>query len=99
MDTPTTPDPELTAGTAARLAGMLQRYTRCYECGDLIGLGADLCLAFIHRDSRGASHAAVLAEAAGIPTRRYAQPEGTSPVNTTTATVWNTALDNGGGAA
>jgi NTP pyrophosphatase (non-canonical NTP hydrolase) len=33
-DTPTTPAPEPTAGTAAHLAGMLQRYTRCYECGD-----------------------------------------------------------------
>jgi hypothetical protein len=62
----------------------------------LIGLGADLCLAFIHRDSRGASHTAALAEKAGIPTRRYTQPRRT-PMTTTM--TWGTALDNGEGAA
>ena len=38
---------------------------------DMVRLGADLCLAFIHKASRGASGTAELAEQAGIRTVRF----------------------------
>ena len=37
----------------------------------MVGLGADLCLAFILNHSNGASACADLAEEKGIPTRRF----------------------------
>lgn len=38
---------------------------------EMVDLGADVCVAFIHNGSRGASMCADLAEKAGIETRRY----------------------------
>lgn len=37
----------------------------------MVRLGADVCLAFIHNASRGATACADTAQAAGIPTYRY----------------------------
>ena len=37
----------------------------------MVDLGADICLAFIRNNSRGASHCAQAAEDAGIPVRIY----------------------------
>jgi hypothetical protein len=37
----------------------------------MVAAGADICLAFVRNQSRGASHTARLADAAGIPVRRW----------------------------
>ena len=49
---------------------------RCKRAGyvrnaEMVAAGADICLAFIENESRGASMCAKLAEDAGIPTKRY----------------------------
>ena len=38
---------------------------------EMVNLGANLCFAFIKNESRGATHAATIATAAGIPVRKW----------------------------
>lgn len=56
-----------TGSTYCPMAGM-------YRNAEMVALGADICLAFIRDNSRGATGCADLAEAAGIPTTRIHYP-------------------------
>lgn len=47
---------------------------------EMIALGADLCLAFIHHNSGGASHCARFAKLNGIPVRVFRDGELPKPV-------------------
>ncbi|MEC3976248.1 SLOG family protein [Amycolatopsis sp. H20-H5] len=64
-------------GTVERWPAEWDRYGRAAgfrRNEHMVNAGADLCLAFIHSGSRGATHCAAAAQRAGITVATYAYP-------------------------
>jgi len=60
----------------------------------MVATRPDLCLAFIHDRSPGATHCAELAEAAGVPTIRHSDPAGSARPTTGSARATGSTTDH-----